>query len=53
MSSPAQDGPPVPKDKEKKGFGKVLSRVKTVLKRADRRLSTFSAKGGPSTAETR
>lgn len=46
MSSPAQ-GDPVPK--EKKGFGKVLSRVKTVLKKADRRLSTLSTKGGSST----
>jgi len=52
MSSPAQEGPPVPKDKEKKGLGKVLSRVRTVLKRADRRLSTFSAKGGPAVGET-
>ncbi|KAK1755928.1 hypothetical protein QBC47DRAFT_200034 [Echria macrotheca] len=49
MSSPAQEGPPVPKDKEKKGFGKVLSRVKTFVKKADRRLSTLSTKGGPST----
>ncbi|KAF7559406.1 hypothetical protein G7046_g4738 [Stylonectria norvegica] len=36
MSSPAQGGPSVPKpEKEKRGFGKVLSRVKTVLKRSD------------------
>jgi hypothetical protein len=53
MSSPAQGGPPPQKDKgkekekdvkEKKGFGKVLSRVKTVLKKAaepSRRLSTL------------
>ena len=31
MSSPAQGGPTVPKPK--KGLGKVLSRMKTVLKR--------------------
>ncbi|KAK3379300.1 hypothetical protein B0T24DRAFT_150823 [Lasiosphaeria ovina] len=51
MSSPAQGGPSVPKEKEKKGLGKVLSRVKTVLKKADpsRRLSTFG-KSGRSTA---
>ena len=50
MSSPAQGGPSVPKDKEKekRGFGKVLMRVKTVFKKADpsRRLSTLSAKAG-------
>ncbi|KAK3391003.1 hypothetical protein B0H63DRAFT_129603 [Podospora didyma] len=53
MSSPAQGGPSVPKEKEKKGLGKVLSRMKTVLKKADpsRRLSTFGgSRGGPSTA---
>ncbi|SPQ20079.1 d1aa4710-022c-4f89-bb0f-16fff965fa17 [Thermothielavioides terrestris] len=47
MSSPAQGGPSVPKDKEKekKGLGKVLSRMKTVLKKADpsRRLSTLGS----------
>ena len=31
MSSPAQGGPTVPKGK--KGLGRVLSRMKTVLKR--------------------
>jgi len=46
MSSTAQEGPSVPKDtKEKKGFSKLLSRARTVLKKADRRLSTFSTKG--------
>lgn len=50
MSSPAQEGPPVPKDEKKKGFGKVLSRVKTVLKKADRRLSTLSVRGSTSAA---
>ncbi|KAJ9154807.1 Zinc finger, RING/FYVE/PHD-type [Pleurostoma richardsiae] len=50
MSSPAQAGPSVPK--EKKGVGKLLSRVKTVLKKADpsKRLSTLTSKAGPSTA---
>lgn len=52
MSSPAQAGPSVPKEKEKekdrKGIGKVLSRMKTVLKKADpsRRLSTLGSKPG-------
>jgi len=50
MSSPAQEGPEVPKDKEKKGLGKVLSRVRTVLKKADRRLSTLSTRGSTSAA---
>ncbi|KAK4165212.1 hypothetical protein QBC43DRAFT_288104 [Cladorrhinum sp. PSN259] len=51
MSTPAQGEPAVPpKDKEKKGFGKVLSRVKTVLKK--HRLSTLggSSKAGPSSS---
>lgn len=49
MSSTAQEGAAVPKDtKEKKGFSKLLSRARTVLKKADRRLSTFSTKGAPS-----
>ncbi|KAK0636863.1 hypothetical protein B0T17DRAFT_587876 [Bombardia bombarda] len=51
MSSPAQAGTSVPK--EKKGLGRMLSRVKTVLKKADpsRRLSTLGGtKAGPSTA---
>ncbi|KAK3318667.1 hypothetical protein B0H66DRAFT_247229 [Apodospora peruviana] len=49
MSSPAQPGTTV--SKEKKGFGKVLSRMKTVLKKAadpTKRLSTLG-KPGPST----
>ncbi|KAJ4300214.1 hypothetical protein N0V88_002884 [Collariella sp. IMI 366227] len=53
MSSPAQGGAPAPKEeKEKKGFGKVLMRMKTVLKKAtdsSRRHSTISAKGASST----
>ncbi|TDZ47720.1 hypothetical protein CTRI78_v008416 [Colletotrichum trifolii] len=43
MSSPAQAGPSVPK--EKKGLGKILSRAKTVFKRSDgssKRVSTLS-----------
>ncbi|KAK0715034.1 hypothetical protein B0H67DRAFT_232411 [Lasiosphaeris hirsuta] len=42
MSSPAQGGPSVPKEKEKekKGIGGVLSRVKTVWKNGGRRIST-------------
>lgn len=47
MSSPAQ-GDAVPK--KEKGFGKVLSRVRTVLKKADRRLSTLSAPKGSTSA---
>ncbi|KAK1977396.1 hypothetical protein LZ30DRAFT_692172 [Colletotrichum cereale] len=46
MSSPAQAGPSVPK--EKKGFGKILSRAKTVFKRGDgssKRMSTLSTAG--------
>jgi hypothetical protein len=53
MSSPAQGGPSVPneKEKEKKGLGKVLSRMKTVFKKADRRLSTLgSSKAATSSA---
>ena len=54
MSSPAQDGPSVPKEKEKekKGFGKVLLRMKTVLKKADpsRRLSTLGSKSATTPA---
>lgn len=52
MSSPAQPGASVPKEeKEKKGLGKVLSRVKTVLKRSgessSKRLSTIASKSTP------
>ncbi|KAL2137397.1 hypothetical protein VTI74DRAFT_18 [Chaetomium olivicolor] len=54
MSSPAQGGASVPKkeEKEKKGFGKVLMRMKTVLKKADpsRRLSTLGSKPDPKAA---
>ncbi|KAL2267784.1 hypothetical protein VTJ83DRAFT_5061 [Remersonia thermophila] len=56
MSSPAQGGPPPQKgkEKEKKGLGKVLSRMKTVvLKKADqsrRRLSTLGLKAAPTTS---
>jgi hypothetical protein len=53
MSSPAQGGAPGP-EKEKKGFGKVLSRVKTVLRRSEgsssKRQSQLLA-GSKSTAE--
>ncbi|KAK3371922.1 hypothetical protein B0H63DRAFT_282896 [Podospora didyma] len=44
---------PIPKEKEQKGLGKALSRMKTALRKADPspRLSTFGgSKGGPSTA---
>lgn len=44
MSSATQGGPVVPKE-EKKGFGKVLARVKTVLR--TKRLSTSGAKADP------
>ncbi|KAK3306890.1 uncharacterized protein B0T15DRAFT_156592 [Chaetomium strumarium] len=53
MSSPAQGGPTVPKDKERRGIGKVLSRVKTVFRKADpsRRRSTLApTQPGTSTA---
>lgn len=52
MSSPAQGGPSVPPKEKEKRLSKMLTRVKTVLKRADpkKRLSTMSAKAGPSTA---
>ena len=62
MSSPAQGGPSAPKEKEeKKGFGKkVLSRMKTVLKKAtdpSRRTSVVGAKpettAAPAEASTR
>ena len=51
MSTPAQGEPAVP-PKEKKGIGKVLSRVKTVFRKADRRLSTIGSgsKAGPSSS---
>ncbi|KAL8382911.1 hypothetical protein RB595_006606 [Gaeumannomyces hyphopodioides] len=53
MSSQAQSGPSGPPEKEKRGLGKVLSRMKTVLKR-DRRKSTMISTSvvvtaGPST----
>lgn len=44
MSSATQEGPAVPKE-EKKGFGKVLARMKTVLK--TKRLSTSAANADP------
>ena len=51
MSTPAPDNGTTPKGK--KGFGKVLSRMKTVLKKATdptaKRLSTLG-KAGPSSA---
>jgi len=50
MSSPAQGGPSVPKEKEKKNVGKaILSRVKTVWRKADKRMS-FSGKPGQSSS---
>ncbi|KLU82678.1 hypothetical protein MAPG_01747 [Magnaporthiopsis poae ATCC 64411] len=57
MSSQAQSGPSAPQEKEKRGLGKVLSRMKTVLKR-DRRKSTMTSTSvvvtaGPSTAPTK
>jgi hypothetical protein len=47
MSSPAQGGPSVPvdKDEKKKGLGKMIARVKTVLRRPKR-----MSMAGPSTA---
>ncbi|KAK3294664.1 uncharacterized protein B0H64DRAFT_463642 [Chaetomium fimeti] len=56
MSSPAQGGPSAVREKEeKKGFGKkVLSRMKTVLKKAtdpsSRRMSVAAAKPEPTSA---
>ncbi|PVH86678.1 hypothetical protein DL98DRAFT_309198 [Cadophora sp. DSE1049] len=49
MSAPAKDGPAVPAEK-KGGLSKMVSRMKTVLKRSDgsKRLS-FSAKSAPTT----
>ncbi|KAH8894059.1 hypothetical protein GQ53DRAFT_780186 [Thozetella sp. PMI_491] len=56
MSSPAQGGPSVPKEeKEKKGFGKVLSRMKTVLRRGDaskKRQSTLPTSGAVASTST-
>jgi hypothetical protein len=53
MSSPAQAGPSAPREeKEKKGFGKMISRVKTVLKRSgegSKRQSTISTKAPKTT----
>ncbi|KAF6842059.1 hypothetical protein CPLU01_00152 [Colletotrichum plurivorum] len=52
MSSPAQAGPSVPK--EKKGLGKILSRAKTVFKRGDsssKRMSTMSTTGQQSSEQ--
>lgn len=52
MSTPAPDNGTTPK--EKKGFGKVLSRMKTVLKKAtdptSKRLSTMGKPASSSTA---
>ncbi|KAH9223117.1 hypothetical protein DL95DRAFT_125850 [Leptodontidium sp. 2 PMI_412] len=52
MSAPARDGPAVPAEK-KGGLSKIVSRMKTVLKRSDgsKRLS-FSAKSAPAIATT-
>lgn len=44
MSSPAQAGPSVPK--EKKGLGKVLSRMKTVLRRDKGKVPAGPSEGG-------
>lgn len=50
MSSATQGGPAAVPKEEKKGFGKVLARVKTVLR--TKRLSTSGAKADPAaTAE--
>ncbi|OAA62513.1 hypothetical protein SPI_04053 [Niveomyces insectorum RCEF 264] len=50
MSSPAQGGPSAPK--EKKGVSsRVLTRMKTIIKRAEKRLSVSGpSKAGPSSA---
>jgi len=53
MSAPAKDGPAVPQEK-KGGLSKIVSRMKTVLKRSDgsKRLS-FSSKSAPATTISR
>lgn len=54
MSSSARPEASVPKgDKEKKGFGKVLSRVRTVLKRGEssKRQSVIAPTTAPSTTK--
>ena len=47
MSSPAQGGPSVPKDKDGKKSvgGRMLTRMKTIMKRAEKRMS-MSGKPG-------
>src|SRR4051812_44919298 len=60
MSAPAQGGPSVPKDndndgdKDKKSASRgrqMLTRMKTIMKRAEKRMSiSGSSKAGPSTA---
>jgi hypothetical protein len=45
MSSPAQGGPAVPKDKERR-LSRVLTRVKTVFKKPD---AKRNSQAGPST----
>lgn len=48
MSSPAQGGPSVPK--EKSVGSRMLTRMKTIVKKAEKRMSISGrSKGGPST----
>ncbi len=51
MSSPAQGGPSVPAAEKKPNISsKILTRVKTIIKRAEKRISFSGSKAGPSTA---
>ncbi|KAF3354503.1 hypothetical protein HYQ45_008715 [Verticillium longisporum] len=53
MSSQAQAGPSVPQEKEKKGFGKFLSRAKTILKKGESSKSKSGAAAASATANVR
>lgn len=49
MSSQAQSGPAVPKDQEKKGLGKLLSRAKTVFKSSSSKRASVQQPASSST----
>ncbi|KAM0321699.1 hypothetical protein ACHAQA_009938 [Verticillium albo-atrum] len=53
MSSPAQAGPSVPQEKEKKGLSKFLSRAKTILKKGEGSKPRTTAASSSATANVR
>lgn len=52
MSAQAQSGSPAAREKGKTGLGKMLSRMKTVLRKDRHQRSTAAGAPGPSTAQT-